>query len=47
VLELLDRKTGAVAWRGVYRDDATGKAPTPERIQKAVGQLLKTLPPVH
>ena len=47
VLELIDQKTGAVAWRGVYRDDATGKAPTPERIQKAVGQLLKTLPPVH
>jgi hypothetical protein len=46
VLELLDQKTGAVAWRGVYRDDATGKAPTPERIQKAIGQLLKTLPPV-
>jgi hypothetical protein len=47
VLELLDQKTGAVAWRGVYRDDATGKAPTPERIQKAITQLLKTLPPVH
>ena len=47
VLELLDRKTGAVAWRSVYRDDATGKAPTPERIQKAIGQLLKTLPPAH
>lgn len=47
VLELLDQKTGAVAWRGVYRDDATGKAPTPERIQKAIGQLLKTLPPKH
>ena len=47
VLELIDQKTGAVAWRGVYRDDATGKAPTPERIQKAIGQLLKTLPPVR
>lgn len=47
VLELIDQKAGAVAWRGVYRDDATGKAPTPERIQKAIGQLLKTLPPVH
>ena len=35
VLELIDQKTGAVAWRGVYRDDATGKAPTPERIKKA------------
>ena len=47
VLELIDQKTGAMAWRGVYRDDATGKAPTPERIQKAIGQLLKTLPPAH
>ena len=47
VLELIDQKTGAVAWRGVYRDDATGKAPTPERIKKAVGQLIKTLPPAR
>jgi hypothetical protein len=47
VLELVDQKTGSVAWHGAYRDDATGKAPTPERIQKAIGQLLKTLPPAH
>jgi hypothetical protein len=47
VLELVDRTTGAVAWHGVYRDNATGKAPTPERIRKAVGQLIKTLPPAH
>lgn len=44
VLELVDQASGAVAWRGVYRDNATGKAPTPERINKAVGQLLKALP---
>lgn len=47
VLELIDQKSGTVAWHGVYRDEATGKTPTPERIQKAIGQLLKTLPPVH
>ena len=47
VLELVDRKSGAVAWHGVYQDNTTGKAPTPERIQKAVGQLLKTLPSVR
>lgn len=47
VLELVDRKTGAVAWHGVYRDDATGKTPTPDKIKKAVGQLIKTLPPAH
>jgi hypothetical protein len=47
VLELLDQKTGALAWQGVYRDEATGKAPTPERIKKAIAQLLKTLPAMH
>lgn len=47
VLELVDRKSGAVAWHGVYQDNTTGKAPTPERIQTAIGQLLKTLPPVR
>ncbi len=47
VLELVDRTTGAVAWHGVYQDNTTGKAPTPERIQKAIGQLLKTLPPAR
>lgn len=47
VLELVDRKSGAVAWRGVYRDNTTGKAPTPERINKAVSQLIKTLPAAH
>ena len=44
VLELVDRTSGTVAWHGVYRDNATGKAPTPDRINKAVGQLLKSLP---
>jgi hypothetical protein len=47
VLELVDRTTGAVAWHGAYRDGATGKTPSPERIKKAVGQLIKTLPPVQ
>lgn len=47
VLELVDRNSGAVAWHGVYEDNTTGKAPTPERIQKAVTQLLKTLPAVR
>ena len=45
VVEFLDRKTGQVAWRGVYKDEATGKAPTPERIDKAMQQLFKSLPP--
>jgi hypothetical protein len=47
VLELVDRKTGEVGWRGVYQDNMTGKAPTPDRVQKAIRQLLKTLPSVH
>jgi len=46
VLELVDRKTGDVAWRGVYQDNMTGKAPTPDRIQKAIRQLVRTLPSV-
>jgi hypothetical protein len=46
VLELVDRKTGEVGWRGVYQDNMTGKAPTPDRIHKAIGQLVKTLPSV-
>lgn len=46
VLELTDRKTGDVAWHGVYQDNMTGKAPTPDRIQKAIRQLIKTLPAV-
>lgn len=47
ILELVDRKTGAIAWHGVYRDNTTGKAPTPERIDKAVAELTKSLPAAH
>ena len=47
ILEFVDRKTGAIAWHAVYRDNTTGKAPTPERIDKAVAQLTKSLPPAH
>jgi len=47
ILELVDKKTDAVAWHGAYQDNTTGKAPTPERIQKAISQLLKTLPSAH
>ena len=47
ILELVDRKTGAIAWHAVYRDNTTGKAPTPERIDKAVAQLTKSLPSAH
>lgn len=47
VLELIDQKSNAVAWHGTYQDNTTGKAPTPERIQKAITQLLKSLPPVR
>ncbi len=47
IVELVNPKTGAIVWHSVYRDNTTGKAPTPERIDKAVAQLMKSLPPAH
>lgn len=47
VLELVDRASGKVAWRGLYTDDVTGRSPTDERLQQAMSELIKSLPPAH
>ena len=46
VVDLLDLKTSTLAWRGIYKHDATGKVPTQEAVQKAVNELFKKLPVV-
>lgn len=46
VVDLLDVKTNTLAWRGIYKHDATGKVPTQEAVQKAVDELFKKLPAV-
>ncbi len=46
VVDLLDLKTSTLAWRGIYKHDATGKVPTQEAVQKAVEELFKKLPAV-
>lgn len=46
VVDLLDKKTHTLAWRGIYKRDATGKVPTEAAVQKAVDELFKKLPSV-
>lgn len=46
VVDLVDRKTSTLAWRGIYKNDATGKVPTQEAVQKAVDKLFAKLPAV-
>ena len=44
VVDLVDLRTGTLAWRGIYKRDATGKVPTQEEVQAAIDKLLKKLP---
>ena len=44
VVDLVDLKSGAVAWRGIYAKEATGKVPTQEAVQEAVDKLFAKLP---
>lgn len=46
VVDLLDLKTSTLAWRGIYKHDATGKVPTQEAVQTAVDKLFAKLPAV-
>lgn len=44
VVDLVDLKSGTLAWRGIYKHEATGKVPTQEAVQKAVDKLFAKLP---
>lgn len=44
VVDLVDRRTGTLAWRGIYAHEATGKVPSQEAVQKAVDKLFAKLP---
>ncbi len=44
VVDLVDRRTGTLAWRGIYAKEATGKVPTQEAVQEAVDKLFAKLP---
>jgi hypothetical protein len=44
VVDLVDRKTKTLAWRGIYAKEATGKVPTQEAVQEAVTKLFAKLP---
>ena len=46
VVDLVDRKSGTLAWRGIYAKEATGKVPTQEAVQEAVDKLFAKLPAV-
>jgi len=44
VVDLVDLKSGTLAWRGIYAKEATGKVPTQEAVQEAVDKLFAKLP---
>lgn len=44
VVDLVDLKTGTLAWRGIYQHDATGKVPSQEAVEKAAQKLFAKLP---
>ncbi len=46
VVDLVDLQTGTLAWRGIYKHEATGKVPSQEAVQKAIDELFKKLPAV-
>jgi len=46
VVDLVDLKTSTLAWRGIYKNEATGKVPTQEAVQKAAQKLFAKLPAV-
>lgn len=46
VIDLVDRPSGKLAWRGVLRDDAPDKIPDENLVNSVVGKALKRLPSV-
>jgi hypothetical protein len=46
VVDLVDRKSGTLAWRGIYKRDATGKVPSQQEVDQAVEKLMAKLPAV-
>lgn len=44
VVDLLDRRSGTVAWRGIYAHEATGKVPSQQAVTKAAQKLFAKLP---
>jgi Domain of unknown function (DUF4136) len=46
VVDLVDRPSGKLAWRGVLRDDAPDKIPDEELVNSVVAKALKKLPAV-
>jgi hypothetical protein len=46
MIDLEDAKSGKLAWRGLWKNEATGQQPTEERVNKVVGQTMKGLPSV-
>ena len=44
MVDLVDLKSGTLAWRGIYKHEATGKVPTQEAVQEAVDKLFAKLP---
>ncbi len=47
MIDLEEAKSRKLAWRGVWKDEATGQQPTEERVNKVVEQTMKGLPSVH
>jgi hypothetical protein len=46
MVDLEEGKTQKLAWRGVWKDEATGQQPSEERVNKVVAETLKGLPSV-
>jgi len=44
-MELVERKTGKVAWHALYQNEAPAKAPSQEHINESADEILQTLPP--
>jgi hypothetical protein len=44
LMQLVEVKSGKVAWQGLFRNDAPAKSPTQDRINEGAEELLKTLP---
>ena len=46
VVDLVELKSGTLAWRGIYAKEDAGKVPTQEAVQEAVEKLFAKLPAV-
>ena len=46
MIDLEEAKSKKLAWRGVWKQQATGREPTEERVNEVVGQTMKGLPGV-